>query len=167
MLNFYIVSDISFWKQQKVTALLLFLRCSAARFFPRLFRCQFCEALMLSPSLSSHFAAATLRPPLKIRVRGQSGTHRPLRSKRKIQFPSVNPPWQQGKKFTSKGASTVTERPEMAMDPTLPISVFIPQNSPIRACERNLMARCSGKSHTEKSQCPPMSHDSHRPTVGT
>ena len=122
---------------------------------------------MLSPSLSSHSAAATLRPPLKIRVPGQSGTHRSQRSKRKIQFLPVNPPSQQGKKFTSKGASTVMERPEMAMDPMPLISVFIPQNFPIRACERNLMARSSGKSHTERSQCPPMSHDSHRPTVGT
>ena len=37
MINLSIVPDISFWKQQKVTALLLFLRCPAARFFPRLF----------------------------------------------------------------------------------------------------------------------------------
>jgi len=51
-----------FWKQQKVKGLLLFLRCPAARFFPRLFRCQLCEALMLSASLSSHSAAATVTP---------------------------------------------------------------------------------------------------------
>ena len=114
---------------------------------------------MLSASLSSHSATATVTPPLKSWVPGQSGTRQRQRSKRKIRFSPVNPHSQQGKKFTSQGASSVTGTSEMATDSMPLISVFIPQNFPIRACERNLMARSSGKSRAEKSRCLVMGRD--------
>jgi hypothetical protein len=59
---------------------------------------------MLSASLSSHSAAASVGPPLKSWIPEPGGTRQPQRSKRKIQFPPLNPPWLQEKKFTLKGA---------------------------------------------------------------
>jgi hypothetical protein len=59
---------------------------------------------MLSASLSSYSAGATVTPPLKSWIPGQGGTRQPQPSKRKIQFPPLNPPWLQEKKFTLKGA---------------------------------------------------------------
>ena len=119
---------------------------------------------MLSASLSCILLVQPWGRRSRVGFRSKVGV--PAKPAKKNPISATESSLAAGKKIYFKRCGTVTGRSEMAMDPMPLISVFIPQNFPIRACERTDGA-LFWKITRERSQCPPMNHASRRPSVGT